>query len=125
MCGDSVHCDYLTQVKQYRNEYYKKNKAKLNKFTNEYYTNNKEHLLELQKNYRINNNEILKAMRNQKYNCECGGKYTLTNKSRHIMSKKHIKWSNTIVTDTNTNIKNSKEVLTEQDNNDNLDNKDN
>jgi hypothetical protein len=39
------------------------------------------------------------------------------------MSKKHLKWSNTIVTDTNintnTDTENSKEVLTEQDNKDN------
>jgi len=116
MCGDSENCNYLEKVKHYRKEYYKKNKEKLNKITNDYYANNKEHLQELQKNYRITNGETIKTKRNQKYNCECGGKYTFTNKSRHMISKIHLKWSNTIAT--NTNIENGKEVIIEQDNKD-------
>lgn len=102
MCGDEKQCDYLEQVKQYRKEYYQKHKETMNKQTYNYYINNREHVLELQKNYRSKNLESINAARNQKCECECGGKFTFTNRSRHLISKKHLKWANPGVTE-NTN----------------------
>ena len=37
-----------------------------------------------------------KEKNNKRFNCECGGKYTHTNKSRHIKSKKHQDYINQI-----------------------------
>ena len=92
MCGESETCNYLLHVKNYRKEYYQNNKEKLNKFTKEYYEANRDHILELQKNYRDNNNDFIKSLKNQKNTCECGGNYTSTNKARHMICKKHLKW---------------------------------
>jgi hypothetical protein len=62
-------------------EYYENNKEKLK----DYYETNKEHIKETTKTYRDNNKE----QRNKKFNCECGGKYTFSNKSQHEKSIIH------------------------------------
>ena len=41
------------------------------------------------KQYRIDNKETLSAKATQKYDCECGGKYTHKHKAEHIKTKKH------------------------------------
>mgnify|MGYP003656080151 CR=1 FL=1 len=46
---------------------------------------------EYYKQYRQDNNE----QRKEKFDCECGGKYTHTNISIHLKSKKHIMFSST------------------------------
>ena len=51
----------------------------------EWYKQNKEK----QKEYR-ENNEALKLYRKQTINCECGGQYVITNKQRHLKTKKHL-----------------------------------
>jgi len=43
---------------------------------------------EYAKQYYVENKEII----NQKHNCECGGNYTQVNKQRHLKSKKHQKY---------------------------------
>ena len=43
------------------------------------------------KKYREENRDT----RNEKFNCECGGKFTYQNKARHLKSKKHIKFIST------------------------------
>lgn len=55
------------EIKEYKKEYYEKNKEKL-------------------KNYREKNTEKI----NEKFECECGGKYTYKHKSTHFKSMKHI-----------------------------------
>ena len=44
---------------------------------------------EKQKEYK-ENNEALKLYRKQTINCECGGQYVITNKQRHLKTKKHL-----------------------------------
>lgn len=51
----------------------------------EYREANKEKKKEHQKHYYEANKEKF----NQKFNCECGGKYTTVHKERHIKTKKH------------------------------------
>ena len=53
--------------------YYENNKHKLNKYNKEYYENNKHKLKE-------------------KFDCECGGKYTYQNKLSHMKTNKHQKY---------------------------------
>lgn len=62
------------ELKEYKQEYYQKNKAMLDERSQEYYHNNKERL---------------KAHKNQQVQCGCGGKFTLAGKARHMKSKKH------------------------------------
>jgi hypothetical protein len=44
------------------------------------------------KKYKLNNADAIKEWSNTKVVCECGGSYTLTNKSKHIASAKHRKY---------------------------------
>jgi hypothetical protein len=79
---------------KYKEEYKEKGKI--------YYENNKEIIcmkaklnrakrIEYEKQYRIDNKEkILKI-----YKCDCGGTYQQSHKSRHMKTKKHIKYQET------------------------------
>lgn len=40
--------------------------------------------------YRVINKETLNKEKKVKYDCECGGKYTYTNRARHFARKKHV-----------------------------------
>ena len=51
----------------------------------EYRADNKEKISEYRQSYKKENKDKI----NQKYNCECGGKYTHRYKSRHFKTKKH------------------------------------
>lgn len=65
--------------KQYRET----NKEKIKKSSKEYREKN-----EVSKHYREKNKDKLM----EKYNCECGGKYTTEHKLRHMKSLKHINY---------------------------------
>jgi hypothetical protein len=51
-----------------------------------YYETHKVELIERKKKYQKENGAKLK----EKFNCECGGKYTFDNKSHHIKTQRHI-----------------------------------
>ena len=55
----------------------------------EYREDTKQHRLEYAKQYRINNKEQIKTIFYQKFQCECGSKYTYHHKARHLKTKKH------------------------------------
>ena len=61
------------EIQQYQKDYKKTNKDKIDNFNKAYYIRNKEKLEE-------------------KFDCECGGKYMRCNKSHHIKSDKHQKF---------------------------------
>jgi len=75
--------------KQYRED----NKNKIVEKQKEWYKDNKDKILEkvkkYQKKYRNDNKDKIAEKKNQKFNCDCGGKYTLSNKVKHLKSKKH------------------------------------
>ena len=52
----------------------------------------KEYHKEYDKEYREQNNDQINVRQNKKFECECDGKYTYTNKSRHLKSKIHQKY---------------------------------
>ena len=60
----------------------------------EYYQDNKEFIKQQSRDYRNKNKEKTALKRGVKVNCECGGKYTLINKSVHSRTKRHIKYVN-------------------------------
>jgi len=59
--------------KKYKKEYRENNKVKNKEYKKEYYEKNKVKI-------------------NQKFNCECGGRFTICNKSQHLKTKKHQKY---------------------------------
>jgi hypothetical protein len=70
-------------------EYREANRGK----TKEWRESNKGKIKERMKNWREENKEML----NQKYTCECGGRYSYRHKSTHERSKKHQAYINTEV----------------------------
>ena len=58
----------------------------------EYGSENKDKIAIIKKKYYENNKEVI----NEKYNCECKGKYTYSQKHIHLKSKKHIAYKATI-----------------------------
>jgi len=54
----------------------------------QYRLDNKEKI----KQYKLNNAEKLNEKRNEKFNCDCGGSYSRTNKTRHLKTNKHKKY---------------------------------
>lgn len=64
----------------YFNEFYDiEKKEKLRQYQRKYYQNNKE-IIKIKAKIRNFNNHTF---------CDCGGRYTITNKTRHLQSKKH------------------------------------
>tara|TARA_Y100000389_G_scaffold128810_1_gene126275 strand:+ start:392 stop:952 length:561 start_codon:yes stop_codon:yes gene_type:complete len=61
-------------------------------YTAEWRRDNKEYKKEQDKQYREENAEAIKAQKNQKFTCECGGKYTNSHKQEHLKTKKHKDW---------------------------------
>jgi hypothetical protein len=60
----------------------------------QFYAKNKLELAKKNKQYRIDNKETLNARENEKFNCECGGKYSKVNHSKHKKTNKHQVWIN-------------------------------
>ena len=96
---------------EYKARYYKNNKVKIAKQKAEYYKNNKVKIAKQKAKYQQENKakiakrikehrkahkeEYAKRVRDYREknkeptNCECGGKYTYCNKTRHLKTKKH------------------------------------
>ena len=60
----------------------------------EYRAANKDHKKEYDKEYRETNKEKINEKRSEKFDCDCGGKYTQNHKARHLKSKKHLAFMN-------------------------------
>ena len=86
-------CCSRKKLERREGEYHRGNEC-INKYVagrtdKEYYIDNKEIISEQNKIYRENNKEIISEQKKEKYDCECGGKYTRGHKARHIKSDKH------------------------------------
>jgi hypothetical protein len=71
-------------------EYREANRQQREEYNKKYYEANREQKLEYHKEYREANKEHIAEQNKQKYTCDCGGKYTHINKTRHFKSKKHL-----------------------------------
>lgn len=74
------------KIKKYKHIWHKMNYKYDKTERHHKYIKNKDILLEKQRQKRKNTNQSKK--------CECGSDYTISNKSRHIKSKKHQNWLN-------------------------------
>ena len=78
-----------------RERYYIENNDCLNKnipgrTEKEYYIDNKDKISEYKKAYYEANKEANRDKLNEKFDCECGGKYLYNHKARHIKTAKHL-----------------------------------
>lgn len=71
-----------------KDEWVENNKGKIKQTQSEWYEANKDKILErVKQHYQDNKDKI-----NEKFTCECGGKYVLRNKSIHCRTKKHLEY---------------------------------
>lgn len=82
------YIDNKEKIKEKNKQWRGDNKEKLKECAKQNYQNNKENVKERHRQYYHNNKERL----NMKYNCECGGKYVYTSKSKHMKSNKHLNY---------------------------------
>ena len=82
--------EYRGDNKEKIKQYYEDNKDKIK----QYRENNKEKIIKQRKEYREDNKDKIRKNKNKKINCECGGRYIINNKSRHLKTKKHINYLN-------------------------------
>ena len=83
------YLDNKEKLKEKSHQWYENNKEKVRERDRQYRENNKEKIREQGRQYREKNKKIINAKQNQKYNCECGGKYTRCHKTNHMKTKKH------------------------------------
>lgn len=86
----------MSDRKEYKKEYYLKNKEKIKQHKIEYYQNNKKKIAEYYQNnkekakeYREKNKEATEERQGKKITCECGSTFRIDGKIRHEKSKKH------------------------------------
>ena len=78
--------DNKDKIKESSKNYYIDNKDKIKLYRED----NKDRAKAYNKNYRIVNKDKIKIQTNEKFDCECGGKYIYTHKSAHLKTNKHI-----------------------------------
>ncbi|MDR3550399.1 MAG: hypothetical protein P4L31_03230 [Candidatus Babeliales bacterium] len=97
--------DNSEKLKEYFKKHYIDNKEKHNEYYRDYYVNNKDKVCEANKKWRSenrdqkskidkayyeNNKANIRATMSAKEECECGGSYQRSNRARHMKSKQHI-----------------------------------
>lgn len=86
---------HLTQNEKYINhkksvhQYYIKNRDAIIKRSMQYRENNMDAYKDYQKQYREKNHDALCAKLRAKSNCECGGKFTYSNRLKHAETARH------------------------------------
>jgi group I intron endonuclease len=75
----------IQRYKEHKKEWREQNKEHMKELCKEWREQNKEHRLEYLKNYHERNKEYIY----EKFNCECGGKFTRGNKGQHEKTKRH------------------------------------
>jgi len=83
---ESKYIKLLDTQKHYYEENQKKKK--------EYYEAKKEDIIKKVKEYQESHKEDIKKKRAENVVCECGGRYTVSNKHIHIKTRKHMNYIN-------------------------------
>jgi hypothetical protein len=77
------------QLKEKQKKYYEENGDKIREREKIYREENGDKIREREKKYRDKNRDQINAKHKEKFDCECGGKYTHTHKARHLRTQKH------------------------------------
>ena len=83
----NVERKYIEQLKPSLNTQLPNRTKK--EYDKQYKQNNKELINQKNKQYRENNRELINQKQNEKFDCICGGKYTMSNKIQHFKTRKH------------------------------------
>lgn len=91
---EKIKCNSKLEAIQRERYWYERLNAKLNtnkpnRTHKEYYHDNSEKYCKLTQEYYRNHKEQINNRRNEKFTCECGGSFTLRNKSTHYKTNAH------------------------------------
>lgn len=90
------HIDNREYMKEYKKKYAEDNREHIVEYNKEYYTENSDKIKERSsKNYDINKDKINEKLK-EKVTCECGSECRKTGLPRHLKSKKHIAYIQSI-----------------------------
>ena len=97
--AEQIEEEYRVELKADMNTYCaftspEQRKEYCKEYDKEYYQDNKEDRKEYNKEYYQANKEKLSENKNEKHNCECGGRYTWGVKARHYKTKMHCDFIN-------------------------------
>ena len=81
--------DNKAKIREHQKHYYIVNKEKIKKQDKQYYIDNKAKIREHRKQYRIDNRDKIRKWNDEKFTCECSGRYTRQHKARHFRTKLH------------------------------------
>jgi hypothetical protein len=86
----------FTNKTEYNKNYYQENSEQIKK----YYEENREEIREQQKLYYKENKQKINEKANEEQTCPCGGKFTTSNKKKHLRSLKHLTFTQACLTPT-------------------------
>jgi hypothetical protein len=78
------------EIRKQRKQYREEHEEEISEYYKQYREEHKEEISEYKKQYREEHKEEIREKANQNFDCECGGKYTHSTKSRHLKTKKHL-----------------------------------
>jgi hypothetical protein len=81
--------EHKEEIKTRTSQWYKINKKERQEYSKKYVQDHKEERHEYSKKFHQENKDKIHTYKNQKFGCECGGKYTQSNKEQHKRSIKH------------------------------------
>ena len=84
-CGGMTEKEYMKEYRQEHQDYFKEYNDNYRKENREYFDN-----------YRKEHKEEIYRKKNENFQCECGGRFTKQNKSKHLKSQKHLQYLETI-----------------------------
>ena len=85
-------CTHREQIHVQHKEYRETNKSKIQEADIIYRNAHKDNIKEGNKKYREANDARIKELKNTKFDCACGGKYTHCHKALHFKGIKHLKY---------------------------------
>ena len=81
--------DNKDKIAEHKKQYREDNKKQFAEQKKEYYEDNKNTIIEKTKAYYEKNKDTILEKLKEKFECECGGKFTHQNKSTHLKTVKH------------------------------------
>ena len=90
--GKKYRVEHKDELQKKRKIYVKKNENLMKEKRKEKYRENKNDMNKKSREYQKKNIEQINKNRGVKFDCQCGGHYTLRHKARHLKTKQHIKW---------------------------------
>jgi gas vesicle protein len=81
--------DNADKIKQYHKQHYQDNADKIKQLQKQWREDNADKIKQKVKQWQEDNADKIKQHQKQKHDCDCGGKYTYSVKSKHLKTKKH------------------------------------